>query len=184
MIAELAGMIARAVLRLVDDMTGMQSVSISVRTDEALDGIERMQPYGLSSVPLAGAEALVVHPGGAADHALVIACDDRRYRPTGSAPGEVILYNHLGHRMRLHAGGVAVTGPTTITGSLATTGAVSGPSATFAGIVAGGTIAAGAGGLSVGGTGIPLPGATGTFTTADVPPRVVTVMSGIITGIV
>ncbi len=85
-------MVARAVVELVDDSKKMQSLQISIRADEERADVERFQQYGITSVPKAGAEALVLMVGGSTDHPVVIAVDDRRYRPKGLQEGEVALY--------------------------------------------------------------------------------------------
>ncbi len=90
---QLANMVARAVVSGTTDGGNMQTLQLSVLETETIDGAERFQQYGLSSVPLAGAEAVVIFPGGDHAHPLVIAVDDRRHRPTGLKDGEVALYN-------------------------------------------------------------------------------------------
>src|SRR5262249_50314284 len=54
--------------------------------------------------PLAGAEAVLLFPGGLRDHALALGVDDRRYRPTTWTDGEVGLYTHEGDFLRLKHG--------------------------------------------------------------------------------
>lgn len=88
-----ANTVARAVVQLVDDDRKLQLVQLGVLAGETVDGAEHHQPFGLSSVPLAGAEAVVVFPGGDRSHPLVVTVSDRRYRPTGGDPGDVTLYN-------------------------------------------------------------------------------------------
>lgn len=84
-------MIARAVLKLVDETKTFQTIQVSIR-DELRDDAERFQNYGVSSFPAVGAEALVVMVGGSADHSVVVAVDDRRYRPKTLIEGEVCVY--------------------------------------------------------------------------------------------
>jgi phage baseplate assembly protein V len=100
-----ANSIARAVVQLVDDSTKLQLVQLGVLAGEVLDDAERFQEYGFTSVPLPGAEAVVIFPNGDRAHPLVVAVDDRRYRPSGGAPGEVTVYNHAGATIRLLANG-------------------------------------------------------------------------------
>ena len=84
--------IGRAVLALVDDGRKLQVVQVQGLARETLDGIERVQQYGLTSHPHPGAECVVVAVGGMRQHPLVIAADDRRYRVTNLVRGEVCLY--------------------------------------------------------------------------------------------
>jgi len=83
---------ARAIVRTVNDRPRMQEHQVSVLNGEVRDRVERMQEYGFTSVPQDNAEALVVFLGGRRDHGIIVATDDRRYRPTGLAKGEVSLY--------------------------------------------------------------------------------------------
>ncbi len=100
-----ANTVARAVVQLVDDSTKMQLLQLIVLDGETIDGAEHFQPYGLTSVPVPGAEATVIFPNGDRSHPLVVATSDRRYRPTGGQPGEVTLYNNVTPRLILKANG-------------------------------------------------------------------------------
>jgi phage baseplate assembly protein V len=113
--ARLANMIARAVVRLVDDGKMMQTVQVEVGADETRDGVERVQNYGFTSVPLDGAEAVVVFVGGRRDHGLAIAVDDRRHRLTGLESGEVAIYTDQGDAVVIRRGGtIEVTAATKV----------------------------------------------------------------------
>ncbi|HVJ29760.1 MAG TPA: phage baseplate assembly protein V [Gammaproteobacteria bacterium] len=100
-----ANTVARAVIELVDDDKKLQLLQVGALTDETIDDAEHHQPYGFSSVPLAGAEAVVVFPNGDRSHPLVVSVSDRRYRPTGGQAGEVTIYNNAGARVILKADG-------------------------------------------------------------------------------
>jgi phage gp45-like len=102
----LANVVRRAVVALIDDSPKMQLAQINVQTDgDTCDGCERFQEYGFSSVPLKGAEAVVLFVGGLRDHPLVIAIDDRRSRKRGLQPGEVCLYTDEGDFLIFERGG-------------------------------------------------------------------------------
>ncbi len=88
--------VARAVVAQVRDSSTLQTLQLDVLAAETRDGCERFQPYGLSAVPFAGAEAVVLFVGGLRDHPLVIGVDDRRYRKRNLQPGEVALYTDEG----------------------------------------------------------------------------------------
>lgn len=103
-----ANTVARAVVQLVDDDKKLQLVQLGVLAGETVDGAEHHQSYGLASVPLPGAEAVVLFPGGDRAHPLVVAVSDRRYRPTGGGGGEVCLYTDEGDTIRLGRGHVIV----------------------------------------------------------------------------
>lgn len=98
--------ISRCVVKLVDDSLKMQRVQVTLLAGEALDSVERMQEYGHTSVPHPGAEGLAVAVGGTQNHVVIIKCEDRRYRLTGLADGEVAMYDDLGTKIVLKRGGV------------------------------------------------------------------------------
>jgi phage baseplate assembly protein V len=101
----IANSIARSVVQLVDDEKKLQLVQLGVLDGEDVPEGEHHQPYGFSSVPLAGAEAVVVFPNGDRSHPLVITASDRRHRPTGGEPGQVTMYHHGGAKVTMLANG-------------------------------------------------------------------------------
>lgn len=99
-------MVGRCVLRAVTDTDGIQTARIGLLAGETRTGVERFQNYGFTSVPLPGAEGLAVFRGGSRDHGIIVAVDDRRYRLTGLADGEVALYTDEGDTIHLKRGKV------------------------------------------------------------------------------
>lgn len=93
--------VARCVVTLVDDSLKMQGLQVALLKREVRDNVERVQNYGYTSKPHAGAEGVVVFVGGNRDHGLCIAVDDRRYRLTGLADGEVAIYTDEGDKIHL-----------------------------------------------------------------------------------
>lgn len=85
-------MIGRAVLLRIDDSQARQLLQIEGLLGEVMDAVERIQEYGFSSVPPAGAEVLVAAPGGMRQHPIAGAVEDARVRPTSLPSGTVILY--------------------------------------------------------------------------------------------
>lgn len=102
--------VGRAILSLVSDSKAIQTAQARLLAGETQDDAERIQEYGFTSVPLPGAEGVMVFVGGQRDHGLIIATDDRRYRVKGLAGGEVALYTDEdldgGHRIHLKRGKV------------------------------------------------------------------------------
>lgn len=94
-------MIGRAIVRLVDDAAGAQTMQLELLAGEVQDEVERLQDYGFTSVPHAGAEALVACTGGLRSHAVAIRVEDRRYRLKGLQAGEVAIYDDLGNMILL-----------------------------------------------------------------------------------
>jgi phage baseplate assembly protein V len=99
-------MVARALVRLVNDGTAKQELQLELLGDEVRDHCERFQQYGFTCVPLPGAQAVVVFVGGNRDHPLVTNVDDKRHRPTDMGAGEVKLYDCLGKFIYLREDGV------------------------------------------------------------------------------
>jgi len=94
--------IAKAVIDSVKDSSGeLQRLKLQVLADEVLGSVERAQEYGFSSVPFSGTEALVVFVGGNRANGVVVATDDREYRPSGSE-GDVFIYNRSGVTIKLN----------------------------------------------------------------------------------
>lgn len=105
------GMAARCVLRLASDGLKMQACQVGLLDEETADNVERFQNYGLTSVPLPGAEGVCLFIGGDRGHGVIIAMDDRSYRLKPLEGGEVALYSvddqePHGHRIVLKRGGL------------------------------------------------------------------------------
>jgi phage baseplate assembly protein V len=103
-------MIGRCILRAVNDGAAVQLVQAQLLADEIQDDVERIQQYGYTSVPLPGAEGVVLFVGGNRDHGLMIACDDRRYRLKGLESGEVAIYDDQGQKVHLTRAGIVIDG--------------------------------------------------------------------------
>src|SRR3990167_10989877 len=87
-------LVARGIVRLVDDGAGIQIVQVSAMKGETRAQLERFQQYGYTSVPFPGAEAVVLFVGGDRAHGLVLSIDDRRYRLQSLEPGEARALRH------------------------------------------------------------------------------------------
>lgn len=105
---QLQNLVARAVVDLVNDGAKMQALQVTILDGETRDDAERFQQYGLTSVPLEGAEAVVLSVGGRRDHLLVLAVDDRRNRLKDLEAGEVALYTYEGAKVHLKRGRIVV----------------------------------------------------------------------------
>jgi phage baseplate assembly protein V len=104
------GMVSRAVVSLVNDAMKMQALQVTLQADQVPDDAEHFQHYGLTSVPLPGAEGIALAVGGSTGHTVVINVDDRRYRIKALAAGEVCLYDDQGQRVHLTRAGIVIKG--------------------------------------------------------------------------
>ncbi len=98
-------MVSRGVVSLVNDGLKLQGLQVELLAGEVADDVERFQEYGFTSVPASGAEVIALAVGGNRSHLVVIACDDRRYRPGGMVAGEVAVYAKFGSKIVLKASG-------------------------------------------------------------------------------
>ncbi len=89
----IANTVARGVVKISNDGKRLQVLQLGVLAGEAVDDVERFQEYGFTSNPPAGAEAVALFPGGDRSRGMVVATDDRRYRPRDWELGESGLYN-------------------------------------------------------------------------------------------
>nr|WP_286009671.1 phage baseplate assembly protein V [Salinicola sp. S1-1-2] len=103
-------MVARGVLRRVDDQSRLQVLQATFLKGETRAGLERFQQYGYTAHPHPGAELLSLFLGGNRDHGVVIAVDDRRYRLTGLAQGEVAVHDDQGQKVHLTRAGIVIDG--------------------------------------------------------------------------
>jgi phage baseplate assembly protein V len=92
---------SRGRVALVDAKKKCQQLQVELLADETKDNVEHFEPYGFTSHPKEGAEALVVFLGGGRDHGLVILAGDRRYRLTKLEEGDVALYTDEGTKLVL-----------------------------------------------------------------------------------
>lgn len=111
-------------MRAVNDAPQIQELQVSLLANELRGAVQYFQPFGLSAVPLPGAQAAVVFPGGDRGHGIAVAVDDGRYRPHLAA-GESCLYNSAGVVIRLlDDRTIEITGATltTVAGDLRVSG--------------------------------------------------------------
>jgi phage baseplate assembly protein V len=95
--------VARGVVRLVNDALLVQGLQVTVLDGEVAQ-VQRFQEYGYTSVPLAGAEAVLAAVAGARSHLVAIAVDDGRYRLKNLVDGEVALYTDEGDTIHFQRG--------------------------------------------------------------------------------
>lgn len=97
-------LIDRTVLARVSYRGLVRVLQVSSRADTAMDGVEHLEPYGFTSHPLPGAEALVANLGGNSGRAIVLLVNDRRHRIVVNE-GETAIYHNDGDVVHIKNGG-------------------------------------------------------------------------------
>lgn len=106
----------RAIISAVDDSNFLKIVQLQLLSGETRDNIPVIQSYGFTAVPLPGAEAFAIFPGGNRNSGIVVGTEDRRYRIKNLAGGEVALYDNQGNQVYLKQdGSVNVIGANKVT---------------------------------------------------------------------
>ena len=100
-------MIRRCHVQDSDDSGGVQLLKVfyGAGSGQVMSKVPRLMEFGLSSRPMDGADAEVVQSGGNEGTPIVIACDDKHYRPTGLQKGESVVYNAFGAKILLKKDG-------------------------------------------------------------------------------
>lgn len=107
-------LIARGLVRLVNDAGGLQVVQVELFAGETRE-LMRAQNYGATGVPPENSEVIAVAVGGKRSHLMVVAIDDPASRPRNLAVGEYCIYTKFGDRIHLRDDRViAVTAGTRI----------------------------------------------------------------------
>ena len=101
-------MIGRFVVNRVNDAGGLQIVQVDGLDGETRDGVERIQNFGHSGNPPAGAIGAGVSVMGSRDHLIVVACDHPDHRVKNLAPGESALYGAFGNLLKMDKDGNVV----------------------------------------------------------------------------
>lgn len=104
-------MITRGVVSLVDSESFLQMLQVKTVGAVPLDGVEHFEPYGFTSHPHHGAEAITLSAGGRMGHEVVICVADRKYRLKGLVAGEVAMYDDLGQSIILKRDHIRVKSP-------------------------------------------------------------------------
>ena len=100
----LATLITRCTVALANAAGKLQALQVRMLADEVKDNVEHLEPYGFTGCPHAGAEGVVVFPGGDRSHGVVVVVADRRFRLQGLKPGEVALYTDEGAKLHFERG--------------------------------------------------------------------------------
>ena len=106
----LGNMLARGAVAAVDSAARMQALQLRLLAGEAKDDVEHFEPYGFTSCPKVGAEALAMFFDGDRSHGVCVVVADRRYRITGLLPGEMAIHDDQGQKVHLTRAGIVIDG--------------------------------------------------------------------------
>ncbi len=128
------GIVTRAVVAAFVDKK-LRVVQLKGRDGD--DDAEHFEPYGFSSAPKPGAEAIVLAVGADGSHPVVIVVADRRYRVAGLVDGEVCIYDDQGQRITLYRDRIEVEAPAVVVNSPSVYLGGAGPAGPLDGLVHG-----------------------------------------------
>lgn len=101
---KLQTLIRQGRLAILNDATNTQIAQIELFAEEVVEGVERVQNYGFTSMPTEGG-VYVMNVGGKGNQPVIVVVNDDKSRLRINA-GEVAVYHSEGHHMVLKAGGV------------------------------------------------------------------------------
>lgn len=101
-------MLRRAKLLELDDAGTQQLLKLSGMKGERLEAVPRIQHFGLSSNPPAGAEGIVAALGGRSDRAVLLGLEHPEKRPKAREAGSTVLYDAAGNVVSIVASELAL----------------------------------------------------------------------------
>jgi len=105
----LANIVATGKLTYSDNSGGEQIISATLTSGEQKSDMEKIEPFGFSSSPNAGAEIVALFPGGGRSRGLIINAGGRGYR-FKAEPGGVAIYDDQGQSVHLGGGNIVIKG--------------------------------------------------------------------------
>lgn len=95
----IASLVVKGLISAVNDSDELQLVKVSTTADEVIEDVERVQQYGITSVPPEGSEAIVIFMNGDRSEGVVIGCDSAAVRVKELSDGDVALYSKHGQQI-------------------------------------------------------------------------------------
>lgn len=103
-------LLGRAVVLAASSAGKMQQLQIRILAGEDKSDVEHFEPYGFTSCPKPGAEALPIFFDGDRSHGVVIVVADRRYRLQALQAGEMAIHDDQGQKVHLTRDGIVIDG--------------------------------------------------------------------------
>lgn len=101
--------ITKGIIINVDDSTEVQLVNIECLDGELFKAVERLQEYGLSTVPPINAGCIVGSQGGDRGNSVILKTGVSASRPKDKQTGDVTLWDVHGNKIEMTADGVKLT---------------------------------------------------------------------------
>jgi phage baseplate assembly protein V len=93
---KIMNLVSRGYITFSNSANRCQTLQINMSGGEQKSDIEHIEPYGFTSRPLDGAEAVALFLDGDKSHGVVLVAGDRRYRIKSLEKGEVAIYTDEG----------------------------------------------------------------------------------------
>jgi len=106
----IGNLLARGTVAAVNAASKMQGLQLRLLAGEIKADVEHFEPYGFTSNPNAGAEAIAAFFDGDRSHGVVLVVADRRYRLKGLAAGEMAIHDDQGQKVHLTRSGIVIDG--------------------------------------------------------------------------
>jgi phage baseplate assembly protein V len=110
MVRRLLSTFLRGRVNTTDDSGTVQLVQIKLNDLETVDAIPRLMQFGFTSHLPRGSDTLALFIGGDRSNSAVLASNHAASRPTGLAEGETAVFNQVGIKIYLSAGGLVIEG--------------------------------------------------------------------------
>ena len=93
---KIMNLVSRGFITFSNSASKCQTLQIKMSGGEQKSDVEHIEPYGFTSRPLDGAEAVALFLDGDKSHGVILVAGDRRYRIKSLKPGEVAIYTDEG----------------------------------------------------------------------------------------
>jgi phage gp45-like len=107
-------MISRGRVRSARVRGGRTLAEVEMADGEVRTRVEILLPMGMSAIPEAGADVLVLQVGGP-DHLVALQADDAALRAAGLAGGDIALRDKRGQMVVMNGEGVTISGAIKVT---------------------------------------------------------------------
>lgn len=93
---KIMNLVSRGYITFSNSNNKCQTLQIKMSGGELKSDVEHIEPYGFTSRPLDGAEAVALFLDGDKSHGVILVAGDRRYRIKSLKKGEVAIYTDEG----------------------------------------------------------------------------------------